>query len=105
MKSLKDAAIENLKDLMFNFSLEKMPQKTRKLIFSYMRTVAINAFRLGYQSDKDEMTEFEFIKSVCDLNSDHKVINSMNELLSYIDERDITKGEKDGKKSNLQRFI
>ena len=91
MKSLKDASIDNIKDLMFNFSIEKVSPKTRKLIFSYMRTVAINAFRFGYQSDKEGMTELEFTKVVYGINGDHKVINSMNELLSYIDERDITK--------------
>ena len=84
MKSLIDASLGNIEELMNEFTNEKMSNKQKKHIVTYMRTVAINAFRIGYQSGKVEMTEDEFNKLLYSVTDDHKVINSMNEILFRI---------------------
>jgi len=58
--NLKDASIGIIERAMLDFVDEKMPQKTRERVASYMSTIAAFAFRLGYQFGKDEMTEEQF---------------------------------------------
>ena len=84
MKSLYDASIGNIEELMHEFVNENMSNKQKKHIATYMKTIAINAFRIGYQSGKVELTEDDFNKLLYSVTGDHKVINSMNEILFRI---------------------
>ena len=55
--NLKDISIENIERMMSDFVDENMPEKTKKLMASYISAIAVDAFYLGYQINKEELKE------------------------------------------------
>ena len=60
--NLKEAAIGNIQKIMSDFvDNEKLSDKRKKEIASYISVIAVNAFRLGYQTSELRVyTEEEF---------------------------------------------
>jgi regulator of RNase E activity RraB len=78
--NLKDTSIGNVEEMMSNFADEKMSLKTKRRIASYMSAIAVNAFRLGYQVGKEEMTVEQFNELLFGKNTNRELSSLMNEI-------------------------